>query len=239
MQLKYDRQNFALEFKDNLPYELYDHVQNTNFMSLGGRFFLQQKLGDGREISGLLGAEIRSDELTWSKETSKIYASFNYRFQKNDRVKMGAGVGFAYTLGVPQVYPLFYYENKLNPKWTLDLALPKSAIMRYKASEKFYVSFKTELKGWRYAVHNNELLNEETLTLRKADVHMGINFEHEIHDWLWMGVDAGYSKNLHYYLAKPGDRRRDALVDMKSTSSPYVNFSLFIVPPEKIYRKGH
>ncbi|MTI22899.1 hypothetical protein E1176_17840 [Fulvivirga sp. RKSG066] len=237
LQLKYDRQTFGLEFEDSYPYELYDYIQHTHFESLGARFFFQKTIGEGKTLSGVAGVEIKSDKLVWNEGTSKYFVNLNYKVQKNENVKIGGGIALAYTLGAPQIYPIFFYENRLSKKWTMDLALPKAVVMRYRASDKFFISAKTEVKGWRYAVHNEELYDHETLTLRKSDLRFGLNLEHEIHDWLWAGVDAGYSKNLRHYLAKIGDRRRDAIIDLESSNAPYVNVSLFIVPPRKIYNK--
>lgn len=235
LQLKYDRQKFIVDFEDNLPTELYQHIQSTTFKSIGGRFLFNKTI-ENRQYSALAGAELKSDELDWNLNTTKIYGSFSYKVELEENKTIGAGLGVSYTLAVFQIYPLFYYENQLSPKWTLDLALPKSAALRWRTSEKCFVSFKTELKGWRYAVHNNVLAEDETITLRKSDWRLGINFEHELYDWLWLGAEGGISKNLRHYLAKPGDRRRDALATLQSSDAPYFNFSIFIVPPKKLYQ---
>jgi len=235
IQLKYDRQQFLVDFEDNIPYDLYQYIQDTRLQSIGGRFLIQKKFEDA-EISVLAGTELKSDVISFNKNTSKHFLNVNYKLRKSEHLTIGGGLAVAYTLGIPQVYPLFFYEKTLSPRWTLDLALPKSAIMRLKASKKCFISFKTEVKGWRYAVHDAVVSDEPVLTLRKSDLRFGLNLEHELHDWLWIEADAGWSKNLRHYLAKPGDRRRDAIIDLQSSDAPYLNLGIFIVPPKKLYK---
>ncbi|GAA0892241.1 hypothetical protein GCM10009122_19200 [Fulvivirga kasyanovii] len=239
IQLKYDRHNFVLDFEDSPEhYELYDHIERRSFTSLGARFLFQKSLDDTRELTVIAGGEIKSDEIVLNKNTGKYYTHIAYSKQLNKRTKIGAGLMMSYTLGRPQVYPLVSYERRLSSKWTLDLNLPKQAALRYRANEKFYITASTEVKGWRYAV-NNAVLSEENhgLTLRKSDINFGLSFEHEVHDWLWLGLDMGLSKNLRYFLAEPGDGRKDAVIDLTADDTPYVKFGLFIVPPKKMYLK--
>lgn len=238
LQLKYDNHDFIIEHHDPRQYELFNYIKEERFRSVGARFLISKDLDEKRNLTILAGTEIKSDKLVFNGNTTKSFINFNYKVQKNDHVSIGGGIALAYTLGNPQIYPIFYYENNFAKRWTLDLALPKSVVLRRQLSPKCYLSFKTEVVGWRYAVHNHELSQnvDEALTLRKSDLNMGFNFEHEIHDWLWLGVDAGYSHNLRSFLARPGDNRRDALIEMNATGAPYTMFSVFIVPPKKIYR---
>ena len=239
VQLKYDRHNFVLDFEDSPErYELYNHIEKRTFTSIGARLLFQKSLDDTREITVIAGGEIKSDEIVLNKNTGKYYTHIGYSKQLNNRTKIGAGLMMSYTLGRAQVYPLVSYERKLSSKWTLDLNLPKQAAIRYRVNEKFYITALTEVKGWRYAVNNQVLSMENNgLTLRKSDINFGLSFEHEVHDWLWLGLDMGLSKNLRYFLAEPGDGRKDAVIDLTSDDTPYVKFGLFIVPPKKMYLK--
>ncbi|MBL6447538.1 hypothetical protein JMN32_14565 [Fulvivirga sp. 29W222] len=239
VQFKYDRHNFVLDFEDSPErYELYDHIEKKSFTSLGARFLFQKSLDDTREITLIAGGEVKSDEVVVNKNTTKYYSHIAYNKQLNNRTKIGAGLMISYTLGRPQIYPLVSYERRLSKKWTLDLNIPKRAAIRYRANEKFYITALTEVKGWRYAVNNAELSTESNgLTLRKSDINIGLSIEHEVHDWLWLGLDMGLSKNLRYFLAEPGDGRKDAVIDLTSDDTPYLKFGLFIVPPKKMYLK--
>ncbi|MEM8566258.1 MAG: DUF6268 family outer membrane beta-barrel protein [Bacteroidota bacterium] len=235
LQLKYDIHNFSMDFQ-NSNSELFNHIERRTFRSLGGRMLFQQSIGERKSYTLIGGAEIKSDQFNWNTNTMRFYASGSYKVKLNDRTEIGAGLLVGYTLGQFQIYPLLTYEHKLSNRFTVDLTLPKSAIMRFRGSDKFYISAKAEVKGWRYALHNSELSETNPLVLRKADLNIGLNFEREIHDWLWFGLDLGLTKNLRYHLGEPGHRRRDALVDLEANNAPYIQFGLFIVPPKKLYR---
>ncbi len=235
VQLKYDVHNFSMDF-DGDDNELFDHIERRTFRSLGARVLFQQSLDERKNISFLAGAEIKSDRFNWNTQTMRYYGSVAYNVQVNKDTRIGGGLMLGYTLDVPQIYPIFTYEHNLNHRWTVDLTLPKSAALRFRASDKFYIIAKTEVKGWRYAIHNTELSSQNPLTLRKADLNMGLAFEREIHDWLWMGLDVGMSKNLRYHLSEPGDGSRDAIVDLDANNAAYVNFGLFIVPPRRFFQ---
>ncbi|TRX49323.1 hypothetical protein FNH22_27235 [Fulvivirga sp. M361] len=235
LQFKYDVQNFTLDHS-GVNNELFSSIEDRTFRSIGARFLFQQDLNDKKSLTFLGGAEIQSDRLVWNRNTTRFYFSSTYQVQRNARTQIGAGLVIGYEQGTPQIYPLLTYERKLSSKWTLDATLPKSVAFRYEASNRFFITAKTEVKGWRYALHDNRLSDSEVLTLRKADLNIGVCFEREIHDWLWAGFDIGLSRNLRYHLAEPGDGRRDALVLLNANEAPYVNFSLFIVPPRKFFK---
>ena len=234
LQLKYDVHNFAFDI-DDPNNDLFNHIESRAFRSVGGRVLFQRSLDKKRSLTFLAGAEIKSDEFNWNVNTMNYYSSSSYQVKINESTEIGGGFIVAYTLGRMQAYPFFTYERKLNTRWTLDLALPKSAAMRFRASDKFYIIAKTEVKGWRYALHNSSLSPETPLTLRRADLNMGLTFEREIHDWLWMGLDVGMAKNLRYHLGEPGAPGRDALVDLNANNAAFINFGLFIVPPRKFF----
>ncbi|UII22354.1 DUF6268 family outer membrane beta-barrel protein [Fulvivirga ligni] len=237
VQFKYDRHNFVMDKDYDLShYELYDHIESHKFTSLGGRFLFQQGFDKNKQITVVAGAEMKSDLFKWQANTTKYYALTSYEVTLNKNTKIGTGLSLGYTLTAFQIYPFLSYEHKLSPKFTMDLYLPKSAALRYKVNHKFYITGSAEVKGWRYAVSNNELAPNEILTLRKSDLYLGLSFEHEIYDWLWFGFDPGYAINLRSYLARPGDRRRDALIELNADNAPYARFSLFIVPPKKFYK---
>ena len=237
MQLKYDRHNFIMDKDyDNTSYELYDHIETHKFTSIGGRFLFQQGFDENKQITVVAGAEMKSDQFKWQLNTTKYYALASYEVALNKDTKIGGGLSMGYSLMAFQIYPFLSYEHNLSSRFTMDLYLPKSAALRYKVNRKFYITGSAEVKGWRYAVSNNELMPNEILTLRKSDIYIGLSFEHEIYDWLWCGFDSGYAMNLRSYLARPGDRRRDAVIELNSDNAPYARFSLFIVPPKKFYK---
>ncbi|MEM6359902.1 MAG: DUF6268 family outer membrane beta-barrel protein [Bacteroidota bacterium] len=235
LQLKYDMHNFSMDF-DQSNSELFNHIETRTFRNLGARILYQTSLSEKKSLTYIAGAEIKSDEFNWNGNTMKFYASASYKVRLNERTEIGAGLLLGYTLGNFQIYPVLTYEHKINNRFTLDLALPKSVALRWRGSDKFYITAKTEVKGWRYAVHNSNLSDTNPLVLRKADLNLGLSFERELHDWLWLGLDVGVSKNIRYHLGEPGHRSRDAIIDLQANNAPYIKFGIFLVPPRKLFQ---
>ncbi|MFY0601574.1 MAG: hypothetical protein JXR03_18000 [Cyclobacteriaceae bacterium] len=237
IQLKYYQHRFMFDTEDNpINYDLYLHLDARKFTSTGIRTFYRQDINENQQLSIIGGAELKSDQIKWSRNTTKYFISGIYTWKPSSNTKIGTGFVLNQMMQLTTFYPLFIYEKGLSPKWTLDLTLPKSAAIRHKVNSKNYLIAKTELRGWRYNLTNAIENGNQDLTLRKADLQFSTSWEHEVHDWLWFGVDVGYTKNLRYYLANPGDRGRDALIDVKSKDAKYIKFSVFIVPPKRFYR---
>ncbi|MEQ9300934.1 MAG: DUF6268 family outer membrane beta-barrel protein [Cyclobacteriaceae bacterium] len=237
IQLKYYQQRFRFDMDDQpLAYDFFEHLDSRKFTSTGLRGIYQQDIGDNQKLTLLAGAELMSDELQWRWQTTKYFLSGIYFWQLSRNTKLGAGLVYNHVMGRPTFYPLFTFEKHLSTKWTLDLALPKSVAIRRNVNDKNFIIAKTAFRGWRYNLTNALPEGPQFLTTRKADLQFTLSWEREIHDWLWFGVDVGYTKNLRYYLANPGDRARDALIDLKSQDAMYTSISLFIVPPRRLLK---
>ncbi len=233
VQLKYYHHHFGFDEDDFMGgYDLYDHINGRSFTDLGARIAYQRKLENGSELSFIAGAEIRSDKIVWSPNTSKYFISGQYKKQVNERTKIGFGAVFNYGLRLTSFYPLFTYEKTLNSKWTVDLTLPKSAAIRHKLDAKTFLIAEVDFVGWRYNLTRPISGDLRDFTLRKADLEFQVKFEREIHDWLWFGAEVGYSKNVSYYLANPGERGNKALIDLRAKDASSFKFSIFIVPPK-------
>ena len=237
LQLKYYQHRFEFDLDDQpSEYDLFLHLNSQKFTSAGVRFFYQKDVNESQQFRIIGGTEIKSDVIEWNRNTTKHFISGTYTWQKSPSVEMGTGFVINRVMGRTTFYPLFLYQNDLSRKWTLDLALPKSVAMRYNWNQKNFLIAKTEFKGWRYNLTNAVSSDQQNLTLRRADLQFSLTWEHEIHDWLWFGLDVGYNKNLRYHLANVGDRRREALISLRSQDAPFSKVSIFIVPPRKFYR---
>ena len=150
---------------------------------------------------------------------------------------MGFGLFAGNSLGRLSILPLFVYENQFARKWSLEMVLPKSATLRYRLNNKTFISGKVAFKGWRYNLSNIIPDSDQAFTLRRRDLQFTLAYEREIHDWLWLGVETGYNKNLRYVLTTPGERARDAVNTLSSKDATFLKFSIFIVPPKKLWNK--
>lgn len=236
IQLKYASHRFVLDDDVFTQYALFRHLSTTTFRSLAARFLYERKVNQkyGWRISG--GSEIKSDRLVWNRNSTKHFLNFSWKKQVNSRTSYGAGLVVGYTLGIFQAYPLFTYEHQVNKRLTLDFTLPKSLDFRYKANEGLYVIARTTFRGWRYNITEAVPAEQDQFTLRRSSLEISLNIEKEIHDWLWVGFNSGIMKNINYYLAEPGLRRRDAVINLEADDMLFVKGSVFIVPPGKFYR---
>lgn len=237
VQLKYYQHRFIFDLEDNpTDYDLFLHLNDKKFTSAGIRSFYQQDINESQQLRIIGGAEFKSDQIKWDNHTTKYFISGIYTWALSSKTKIGTGFVLNKDIGLTTFYPLLIYQNQLNPRWTLDISLPKSVAMRYRANNANYLTATSEVKGWRYNSTNAIQSDQRDLTLRKADLQFSIKWEHEIHDWLCFGFDVGYTKNVRYYLSNPGGRSKDALIDIQSRDAAYTKFSIFIVPPRRFYQ---
>lgn len=238
LQFKYYKQQFELD-DENLATDadLFNYLNAETFVNTGLRYILKRDLSPTQCLTIVAGAELRSDHTRWSNNSALYFANGSYIKKLSARKSMGFGLHLAQSLGVFSIYPLFIYENKLSDRWTMDLLLPKSATFRYRVNDKTFISGVASLRGWRYNLTNSIPGTDQEFTLRRSDAQFTILYEREIHDWLWFGFETGYNRNLNYVLTNPGDRSRDALTRLSAKDATFLKFSLFIVPPKKLWNK--
>ena len=235
-QLKYYEHRFDFDQEDQpLVDNLFQHLDTRKFTSAGIRFFYQKDMKTNQQLKLITGAELRSDVFQWNNNTSSYFISGMYTWKQSSTSEIGAGLVLNRNMGLTAVYPLFVYNKDLSPRWALNLTLPKSAALRYNWNERNFLIATTALNGWRYNISQG-MDTTEPMTLRRVDLQLSLSWEHELHDWLWFGVDVGYSKNLQYFLTNTGDRRSEALIDLNSQDALYSKISIFIVPPRKFFR---
>jgi len=236
-QLKYYQYKFFFdedEFTEDQA--LYSHLSEAKFTSVGLRALYREKIGLTDQLMLAGGAEINADQLQWRQNTTKYFFSGIYSRQISNRTKIGGGFVFNQAMRITSLYPVFNYERQLSPKYHLSLSLPKSIAVRRKINNTNYLIGTAQVRGWRYNLSNAIEGETSDLTLRRGDLELSVSWEREIHDWLWFGVTLGYNKNLRYYLAEPGKRQKDAIINIQSEDARYAKLSLFIVPPRKFYQ---
>ncbi|MGB3467472.1 MAG: DUF6268 family outer membrane beta-barrel protein [Cyclobacteriaceae bacterium] len=238
LQLKYYRQRFNFDDDTNLGQnELFDYLSDQTFVNTGARFIYRRKKSETENISFLAGAEMRSDDHSWNSNSALYYANATYIKNLSATKKIGFGAYAANSLGAYSFYPLFIYESALSKRITMELVLPKSATFRYRVNDRTFLSAKASFRGWRYNLSHTIPDSDRAFTLRRSDAQFTLAYEREIHDWLWMGVETGYNKNLRYVMTNPGDRSRDAINTLSSKDATYLKFSIFVVPPRKLWSK--
>lgn len=236
VQFKYSSHHFVLDEDADSNYALYRHLNSTTFKSIAARAIYERSLDSKNKFTVLAGTEIKSDQLVWNTNSTKHFLDLEWKKDISDKTQIGAGLVAGSVLGIFQIYPIFFYKHQVSHRWTLDMKLPKSVEMRCRVNEGLYVIGRTTLRGWRYNVNNALPEGSEQHTIRRSSLEISLNIEQELHDWLWVGFNAGIMKNINYFLSEPGARRRDALIDLEAEDMKFIRASIFIVPPKKLYK---
>ncbi len=234
--LRYKNEQY--QFLDIKPSDTPAHLRldDRNLTSLGFRIYARKELGNDWTLTAGLGADLNGDKIEFNDAFQ--FLRHNYlavvEKQKNEYTSWGFGLAFGYDLGNPSVYPILAYRHKFNPRWAIDLYLPKSAEVRYNLSSKTYLSALAKITGGSYALKNPVLEGYDHLEYRQSRLEVTLGIEQEIHDWLWVGLKAGGLKTLRMFFTEPGASNRDRLLDLQSVQTSFLNLSIFIVPPRKL-----
>jgi hypothetical protein len=117
--------------------------------------------------------------------------------------------------------------------------LPVSLKLRYTKNEKNYLYGGFELSGASYRLNNEgtPFNDYNKLHLFRSELRYILNYEREIHDWLWFGIEGGYRQNLRFNLNNGPRGSSDVIINNKLSGSPMINASIFVVPPRFFLKK--
>ena len=160
---------------------------------------------------------------------------FFYVRKLSERSEIGGGLYASRNLLVPNFNPIFHFEYEFTNRIVMTLDLPKRGhhSPTTKCERMFFIA-KTEFVETRYNIRN-PFPGTTHIALRKVDMLMSLAAERELHDWLWISAEGGFTFNIQYFLAESGDRIRDSVVDMKAGPTIFTRINLFIVPPTRFF----
>lgn len=146
------------------------------------------------------------------------------------------GVNLSNNFGKFGVIPIVSYNASWNNHWLLESLLPLNIKLNYLTANKKNVLFvEAKAEGGNYKLFFEEpVLSFNKLLLRKSEIQFSLNYEREIHDWLWFGVEAGLRTNLEFDLAESAFDS-NSIVDNDIRKSLVTSVTLFVVPPRKFF----
>jgi hypothetical protein len=161
-------------------------------------------------------------------------------WKRNPNLSYAVGLGYNATFGGLSLYPVVSVNHNFNTKWGLDIALPVSMKLRYKPNQQNYFFLSSDLSGsnYRLVLQDSTFSKYDNLHLRRSEVRFTLNWEHEIHDWLWFNVDAGLRYNLNFSLTNSNQPRTDILLTNKLNTAMLFNAGIFVVPPRRMLAKN-
>ena len=104
-------------------------------------------------------------------------------------------------------------------------------------NKKLFAFFSAEADGSNFAF--SSLTEGAPLEYRRRQVDFKLGFEYEVHDWLWVGANVGYTMPFNSVIVNQGDRTRDYVHNFGNTNALLTNVSVFLVPPRKLFNKMH
>jgi hypothetical protein len=238
--LGYRHEQFKFSEQSDVNYPLFARFDDKSLKRISFSTYMQRLLGDSKFLYLYFNSSLNSDnvgsknlinQLKWS--VAAVYGK-----QIGPHKQLGYGVSAGYDFGEPAAYPVFLLNNDFSLHWGYQLMLPKSAKLRYSPNLSNHIIATLELQGASYNLQDSLLDDFKTLEFRRSSIRTTITYEREIHDWLWFGFTTGYRFPINLFISKPGDRRTDALMKIDADPAPYVSFSIFLVPPNKMYNKA-
>ncbi len=238
--LSYRHEQFKFDRVSEPGYPLYVQFEDKPLKRIAANFYYKRNMRNQHFFFAFLNNSLNSDDPQFENFLDQLKSSFSiiYGKQVNPNKQLGYGVSFGYDLGQPSVFPLFIYNNDFSLHWGLELLLPKSTKLRYSPSNELHFYATTELQGASYHLQNEVLEGFERLEFRRSSVRFNLTVEREIHDWLWIGGTLGYRLPINFFLSEPRERRNNSIILLDVKTAPYFNFSIFVVPPAKLYKKA-
>lgn len=253
IEYSFEEFNFKTD-QEASEYGFYSNIQSKHLQSLGLNFNFLVPLTEvtytGFRATGDLNGDYTSEELPTSSFVKYSFSAV-YGWKRCPTKSTGIGVFVNYTLGRRSIYPVFIYNNTFNKRWGIEAIFPAFVKARFNFSRKSILYFGYEVDGASYnlTIKDPPLANYASLQLRRSTVLGLLTYEQEIYDFLWIGISAGIRQPLSFNVTTQGDRPTDFnLKKFKFVSSdplirnnlglaPFVQFTLFIVPPRKLENK--
>lgn len=231
-QLKY--KNEVLNLGENEYYERYIKLRNTG-ISVAYQWYYKEN----NFIAGHISSSLKSDDYDFNNFSSMLdYNSSILIGKSKDDMTMAFGFLAGNRLGRFNIYPLFIYENQLSPNLQISMKLPKEiTLSRALLHDNFYLTGSVKGHGAAYFLNSNSLEGFDAIEYRRRAIDLQFGLEKEIRDWMWFGVYTGVTTPLNSILVNPGDASRHKVHDFNQKFTPFVNFSLFVVPPRSLYMK--
>ena len=204
------------------------------------RFYLKRDLNNGNFLKSRFGVDLNGDKITaiGFSRFFKGNISVVYGRQKDAYTELGFGIYAGYDLGIPSVLPVFNYNKILSTQWLMELVLPKSAKFIYTPNQKTHFDATLEVSGASYHMQEEVLPGYGSLELRQSELRFHIGMNQEIYDFLWASVGVGALRNINFFVSERKQRKKDAIISADPFSAYTIEFSLYLVPPRKLYNKA-
>ncbi len=238
--LGYRHEQFKFSDQSDPEYPLFQRFDDRSLKRYSFSLYYKRDLSETKFLFMFLSSSLNSDDPGFDNFRNQLKSSLTTLIGKQVSVhkQRGFGISFGYDFGQPAIFPVYLLNNDFALKWGYELLLPKSAKLRYSPSESDHIYTTLELQGASYHLQDTLFESFDALEFRRSSVRWTLTYEREIHDWLWAGATVGYRYPINIFISRPRERRRDALMLINAENALYFQFSLFLVPPNKLFNKA-
>ena len=237
--IRYFHEEYRFENISTLDYPFYQSLEDKSLKSFGGALYVIKPFLGNKYLLFRVSANLNGDyfiETASKKDFLKFSISPLMGWKKGPYLSYAAGLAYSYDFGSANIYPIFSYNRTFNEHWGLESILPVQVKFRYRANDKNFVYLITELNGANYRIQLEDdpvFGSVNDLHLNKSEIRFLASYEREIHDWLWMNVEAGVRANFDFSLHQGPGRRAPELIDNNFKPAMVISGGIFIVPPRK------
>lgn len=241
MGIKYSVEEFRFSNEMNTTYPFYKDLEDRPLRSEGIHFYLVKPTRNKKYFILRASFDLNGDygsERFGKSQFLKFSITPLIGWKKNENLSYAIGLTYGYTFGVPLILPVISFNKNFNCNFGLEALLPASVKLRYTSNEKNYFYAGLELSGVSYRLDNagTAFSDYDKLHLFRSELRYTINYERDIHDWLWFGIEAGYRQNLQFNLTNGPRAKSDVIISNKLTGAPLINASIFVVPPHSFLK---
>jgi hypothetical protein len=240
--IKYTKEEFRFSDAGTNSYPLYQDLEDRPLKSAGIHFYLLKPTKSKKYFIIRTSFDLNGDygsEQFGKKEFLKFSITPLIGWKQNENLSYAVGFSYGYTFGVPLILPVISFNKNFNCHFGIESVLPISLRLRYTKNKKNYWYAGLELAGASYRLDNEgtAFSNYNKLHLFRSELRYTLNFEREIHDWLWFGIEGGFRQNLRFKLNNGPRARSDVIISNKMMGAPVINASIFVVPPQSLLGK--
>lgn len=240
--VKYFQEDFEFNNIANQEVDLYfQNLHRKSLRSVRGTIFGIKSFRGNTYLVTRFSASLNGDKKSSDIKAEDDFLNFSVAamlgWKRNESFAYGVGLAYTNMFGVNKIYPVVGLEKAFNQNWGFEALLPKTASLRYVTTDRknnFYSTI--ALDGDTYRINLPPLMPNQDLILQRNEVQFKLNYEREIYDWIWFGIEAGVRKYIGADLSLPGDRQT-VIYDTQFGTNAFANFSLFLVPPRKLLER--
>lgn len=238
---KYATEKYTFDDSEN-AYPFYHNLNGKTLKSIGGTLYVVKPFRGNRYFVLRAGGDLNGDyhlrDLS-NRRFLRLSVSPLYGFKPSPTTTYAFGFSYNYVFGRSVVSPVLLYNRTLNAHWGLEMLLPASAKLRYSPNPHTNLYASAELNGANYTVRLADpvIAQLSTMYLQRSEARLLLNYEREIYDFLWFGLEAGVRTPFNFSLAESVRTRRDPIIRNQLGSAMLFNASLFVVPPRAFCKK--